>query len=116
MKTRRDDPKLMAQMRQWLLQASELGEVDPRIITDLEPDLLKMASHTAHELSRPGTPLTAFIAGFVAARAASNCGPGDVQRATLTQSQVNAIVEAGRHYVNQVLAVGSLEGSNPGDS
>lgn len=94
----------MARMRQWLLRASELGGVDPRIVITLEPDLLKMASHTAHQLSRPGTPLTAFIAGVAAAQAMCENETECAQSSELTQRQIDTVVESVRDYVKRVLA------------
>lgn len=62
----KDDPKKMEEMREWLAHASEVLGVDESVIQTLEADLLRLASYTAHNTSRPGTPLTAFLVGLAA--------------------------------------------------
>ena len=69
-------PEEMETMRRWLHRACALFDVDPDIIDELESDLLAMAGHTAHELSRPGTPLTAFLVGMGVGGTAT-CDEGD---------------------------------------
>ncbi|MDT3767375.1 DUF6457 domain-containing protein [Gleimia hominis] len=61
---RKDDPAVMAQMRKWLTMASKELDLDPQIIADVEKDLLRLTGFTAHNISRPGTPLTAFLVGL----------------------------------------------------
>ncbi|MDO5721617.1 MAG: DUF6457 domain-containing protein [Actinomycetaceae bacterium] len=102
MSNRKDDPVVMEKMRRWLQIASELAAVDPKIIVELEGDLLKMTAHTAHELSRPGTPLTAFIAGLGAGLAA---GEQKAQGATDLNS---GVVNFTREYVDKVMGFESV--------
>ena len=63
---RKDDPAVMAQMRKWLTMASKELNLDPQIISEVEKDLLRLTGFTAHNISRPGTPLTAFLVGLAA--------------------------------------------------
>ncbi|MFT4294415.1 MAG: DUF6457 domain-containing protein [Micropruina sp.] len=58
-------------MRDWLRQvADELG-VDPADVLDHEDALLAMVAAVAHGPSRPGAPLSAFLAGVAVGRGAS---------------------------------------------
>lgn len=66
---RKDDPQKMERMREWLTRAAQIIEVDKDVVLDLEVDLLKLAQMTAHNTSRPGTPLTAFLVGLAAGAA-----------------------------------------------
>ncbi len=67
----RDDPVRMNRMRQWLTQvADELG-LDPAVVLDHEEELLAMVSVVAHGRSRPGAPLSAFLAGVAVGRGAA---------------------------------------------
>lgn len=108
MPARKDDPQVMETMRAWLQQASELAQVDGRIIAQLETDLLQMTAHTAHELSRPGTPLTAFIAGVGAAMAVTKEADRQQETGVFSDAQVAQIVDFTRRYVTQVMAIDSV--------
>ena len=67
----RDDPVRMNRMREWLTRvAAELG-LDPAVVLDHEEDLLAMVSAVAHGQSRPGAPLSAFLAGVAVGRGGS---------------------------------------------
>lgn len=67
----RDDPVRMNRMREWLTRvAAELG-LDPAVVLDHEEDLLAMVSVAAHGQSRPGAPLSAFLAGVAVGRGAA---------------------------------------------
>ncbi len=67
----RDDPVRMNRMREWLTRvAAELG-LDPAVVLDHEEDLLAMVSVVAHGQSRPGAPLSAFLAGVAVGRGAA---------------------------------------------
>ncbi|MFT3971199.1 MAG: DUF6457 domain-containing protein [Micropruina sp.] len=67
----RDDPVRMNRMRQWLTRvATELG-LDPAVVLDHEAELLAMVSSVAHGQSRPGAPLSAFLAGVAVGRGAA---------------------------------------------
>lgn len=66
----RDDPVRMDRMREWLTRvAAELG-VEPEVVLDHEQELLAMVSSVAHGPSRPGAPLSAFLAGVAVGRGA----------------------------------------------
>ncbi|WP_298134157.1 DUF6457 domain-containing protein [Micropruina sp.] len=61
----------MNRMREWLTRvAAELG-LDPAVVLDHEEDLLAMVSVVAHGQSRPGAPLSAFLAGVAVGRGAA---------------------------------------------
>lgn len=65
MSKKKDDPKTMAQMREWLEDASNVLGLDPKVVLTLtEPHLLDLASDTARHTSRPGTPSSAFLVGL----------------------------------------------------
>ena len=67
----RDDPVRMDRMREWLTRvAVELG-VEPEVVLDHEQELLAMVSSVAHGPSRPGAPLSAFLAGVAVGRGAA---------------------------------------------
>ncbi|MDO5048753.1 MAG: DUF6457 domain-containing protein [Actinomycetaceae bacterium] len=67
MSKKKDDPQTMAQMREWLEDASNVLGVDPKVVLAVaQPHLLDLAGDTARNTSRPGTPPTAFIVGLVA--------------------------------------------------
>ncbi|MFT4217542.1 MAG: DUF6457 domain-containing protein [Micropruina sp.] len=67
----RDDPARMDRMREWLTDvAAELG-VEPGVVLDHEEVLLAMVSAVAHGPSRPGAPLSAFLAGVAVGRGAA---------------------------------------------
>ena len=68
MSKRRDDPETMKQMRVWLQEAAEAINVPVSAVTDVEVPLLALISEVAHGPSRPGAPLTAFLAGYAAGR------------------------------------------------
>lgn len=66
----RDDPVRMNRMREWLTRvAAELG-LDPAVVLAHEEELLAMVSSVAHGQSRPGAPLSAFLAGVAVGRGA----------------------------------------------
>lgn len=109
MKPRKDDPEVMAAMRRWLQQASELAQVDGRLIAEVEQDLLKMTAHTAHELSRPGTPLTAFIAGVGAAMKLAAQPGSATDAASFSDRDLEQLVSFTREYVAKVMHVTEIK-------
>lgn len=66
----RDDPARMDRMREWLRRVAVELDLDPAVVLDHEETLLAMVSAVAHGPSRPGAPLSAFLAGVAAGRGA----------------------------------------------
>lgn len=66
MTARRDDPKTMREMTDWLQAASYQLELPNEIIDSVQKPLLRLISTVAHGPSRPGAPLSAYLVGFLA--------------------------------------------------
>lgn len=95
---RKDDPQKMERMREWLTRAAQTIEVDKDVVLDLEVDLLKLAQMTAHNTSRPGTPLTAFLVGLAAGQA------GGDNEATVTTARAkiaSLIADIEKNFVEE---------------
>ncbi|GAA4288994.1 DUF6457 domain-containing protein [Georgenia daeguensis] len=79
---RGDETRKMTVMNAWLDEVcAELG-VDRDVLSAATPPMLRLISEVAHGPSRPGAPLTAFVVGLAAARAAGG-----------TDEQAGAVVE-----------------------
>ncbi|MDO5034951.1 MAG: DUF6457 domain-containing protein [Actinomycetaceae bacterium] len=94
--SRRDDPQEMDRMRAWLERAAAVLEVDAQVVLDREADLLKLASYTARNTSRPGTPLTAFLVGLAAGKA----DPSEMSNIAADKIQL-LIEEIEEHYMEE---------------
>ncbi len=70
----RDDPVRMDRMREWLKQVAGDLDLDPAVVLGHEEELLAMVSSVAHGPSRPGAPLSAFLAGVAVGRGAAASG------------------------------------------
>lgn len=68
MSERKDDPAKMQQMRQWIEDAAKEIQLRPETVLDVEKPLLQLIGKVAHGPSRPGAPLTAYLAGYAAGR------------------------------------------------
>ncbi|MCK6212675.1 hypothetical protein KZX45_19225 [Georgenia sp. EYE_87] len=85
---RGDETRKMTAMNAWLDDVcAELG-VDRALLSAVTPPMLRLISEVAHGPSRPGAPLTAFVVGLAAARAA---GDAQEQRAAAVVSRVEAV-------------------------
>lgn len=95
---RKDDPQKMERMREWLTRAAQIIEVDKDVVLDLEVDLLKLAQMTAHNTSRPGTPLTAFLVGLAAGQAS---GDNEAMVATARAKITSLIADIEKNFVEE---------------
>lgn len=68
MSERKDDPAKMEQMRQWVQAAAKEIRLRPETVLDVEAPLLKLIGKVAHGPTRPGAPLTAYLAGYAAGK------------------------------------------------
>jgi hypothetical protein len=69
---RGDETRKMTVMNAWLDEVcAELG-VERDVLSAVTPPMLRLISEVAHGPSRPGAPLTAFVVGLAAARAADD--------------------------------------------
>ena len=70
MAERKDDPAEMARMRSWIRDAANTLGIPPEAYEPQEAPLLSLTRTVAHGPSRPGAPLTTYLAGFAAGRGA----------------------------------------------
>ena len=69
---RGDETRKMTVMNAWLDEVcAELG-VERDVLSAATPPMLRLIGEVAHGPSRPGAPLTAFVVGLAAARAAGD--------------------------------------------
>ncbi|WRS30105.1 DUF6457 domain-containing protein [Actinomycetaceae bacterium MB13-C1-2] len=76
MSNRKDDPKAMEKMAEWLDAVTETLETSSEVVEKNQKALLDLISVVAHGPSRPGAPLTAFLVGYVSAQ--QNLPPDEV--------------------------------------
>lgn len=55
----------MRRMGQWLDAVAVELDLDPQVVEQLRSPMLDMIAEVAHEVSRPGAPLTAMLVGLV---------------------------------------------------
>ncbi|WP_122819478.1 DUF6457 domain-containing protein [Varibaculum vaginae] len=77
---KKDDPEKMEQMHRWLEAVRSELQLTDNPLEPVESDLLSLIGTVAHGPSRPGAPLTAFLAGYV-------CGKGADAQKIITQLQ-----------------------------
>lgn len=77
---KKDDPEKMAQMHRWLKAVRAELQLAEDPLKSVESELLSLIGTVAHGPSRPGAPLTAFLAGYV-------CGEGADAQETIAQLQ-----------------------------
>ena len=70
MSVRKDDAAEMEQMRAWVRHAAQTLNIAPEDYDPLEAPLLALTRAVAHGASRPGAPLTNYLAGLAAGRGA----------------------------------------------
>lgn len=68
--SKKDDPEKMAQMHRWLEQVRANLQLEDNPLEAVEAELLSLIGSVAHGPSRPGAPLTAFLAGYLAGQGA----------------------------------------------
>ena len=69
---RGDETRKMTVMNAWLDEVcAELG-VEREVLSAVTSPMLRLIGEVAHGPSRPGAPLTAFVVGLAAARAADD--------------------------------------------
>lgn len=67
---KKDDPEKMAQMHSWLEAVRAELQIAANPLEAVESQLLSLIGTVAHGPSRPGAPLTAFLAGYLAGQGA----------------------------------------------
>jgi hypothetical protein len=84
---RGDETRKMTLMNAWLDEVcAELG-VERDVLSAVTPPMLRLIGEVAHGPSRPGAPLTAFVVGLAAARAADDPG----EQAAAVVARVEAV-------------------------
>ena len=68
--SKKDDPEKIAQMHRWLDQVRANLQLEDNPLEAVEAELLSLIGSVAHGPSRPGAPLTAFLAGYLAGQGA----------------------------------------------
>ena len=67
---KKDDPEKMARMHRWLDQVRTNLQLEDNPLEAVESELLSLIGTVALGPSRPGAPLTAFLAGYLAGQGA----------------------------------------------
>ena len=68
MSVRKDDAEEMERMRAWVNHVAQTLDISPEDYESLEVPLLALTRVIAHGPSRPGAPLTTYLAGLAAGR------------------------------------------------
>ncbi|APT93227.1 molybdopterin-guanine dinucleotide biosynthesis protein MobA [Corynebacterium phocae] len=58
------DPQAITTANAWLKEISTTLNLDPQEATELTGELLELTREVAHNRTRPGAPLTAFLVGL----------------------------------------------------
>ncbi|MBU4335681.1 MAG: molybdopterin-guanine dinucleotide biosynthesis protein MobA [Actinobacteria bacterium] len=81
----------MSELDVWLGQVTTTLDLAPEVVAEVTGPVLDMVRDIAHDVVRPGAPMTAFLIGL-----AAGAGDGDAAAVRERLAQVSALVDAWR--------------------